>query len=127
MVSGVIRGITLDVSDLGASARFWSSVLGIDPVGHSAQYVWMDEVAPGVRLILQAVSEPKSQKNRAHLDLTAADPDALIERIRQLGGIRLEDVDEPDYALTVMADPDGYEFCVSRRLSPALRSGGDMP
>lgn len=79
--------------------------------------MWLDEVAPGVTLILQRVAETKTIKNRVHLELVATDAEATISRVVELGGTRIDDLDETDYALTVMGDPDGNEFCISRRPS----------
>lgn len=123
----VVRGVTLDVSDLARSERFWTAILDCEVADRYETYSWLDEIAPGVRLILQEVPEPKSAKNRAHLDLWSADPEALIVRVESLGGARIADVDDPAYSLTVMSDPDGNEFCISRRLSPALTAGAQIP
>ncbi len=124
---GVVRGITLDVADLDRAAAFWGAVLGLEVIDSYDTYVWLEDVAPGIRLILQRVPEAKSTKNRAHLDVSSPDPQALIERVEALGGSRISDVEDPAYSLTVMADPDGNEFCVTRRLSSALAAGTKMP
>jgi predicted enzyme related to lactoylglutathione lyase len=124
---GVVRGVTLDVSDLGRAERFWTSILDLEVTDRYDAYSWLEEMAPGVRLILQEVPEPKMHKNRVHLDLSSSDPEALLSRIESLGGARLADVEDPAYSLAVMADPDGNEFCVSRRLSTALTANKEMP
>ena len=68
----------------------------------------------GRRLLIQRVPEPKTVKNRLHLDLHA-DPgtrEAEVTRLEALGATVLRRVDEPSGAWTVMADPEGNEFCV---------------
>lgn len=122
-----VRGITVDVTDLSRGRRFWSRLLGLEVVAENDAYVWLGEVAPGLRLILQRVPEPKTVKNRVHLEISPADPDSAISRIEALGGTRIDDVEGPDYALTVMCDPDGNEFCVNRRPSVALLRTTEMP
>jgi len=123
----VVRGVTMDVSDLARSERFWTAILDCEVTDRYDTYSWLDEIAPGVRLILQEVPEPKSAKNRVHLDLWSANANALIVRVESLGGTRIADVEDPAYSLTVMSDPDGNEFCISRRLSPALTGGAEIP
>jgi predicted enzyme related to lactoylglutathione lyase len=122
-----VRGITIDVTDLDRSKAFWSRLLGITARTSSDSYVWFDEVAPGVTLILQRVPELKTVKNRVHLEILAADPEATISRVEELGGSRIGDVDDPEYAFTVMGDPDGNEFCLNRRPSVGLLSASEMP
>ncbi len=57
--------------------------------------------------------EPRTAKNRVHADLTTDDRDPEIARLVELGATRGEDYDEWGHAWTVMADPEGNEFCVS--------------
>jgi catechol 2,3-dioxygenase-like lactoylglutathione lyase family enzyme len=122
-----VRGITIDVTDLERSAIFWGSLLGVEVTGRYDTYLWLDEIAPGVRLILQQVAELKEAKNRVHLDVH---PDAgkdLVALVESLGGTRLSNVGDPSYSLTVMADPDGNEFCVLHQLSGALGGMREVP
>ena len=58
------------------------------------------------------VPEPKVAKN-LHLDLMAPDPEAEVTRLVELGGIRIAEREEHGYTWTVMADPEGNEFCVA--------------
>ncbi len=58
----------------------------------------------------------KAAKNRLHLDVAAADPEAEVTRLVELGATRVADVDEFGYTWTVMADPEGKEFCVAKSL-----------
>jgi predicted enzyme related to lactoylglutathione lyase len=122
-----VRGITIDVTDLDRSASFWSRLLGISERARDSDYVWFEEVAPGVTLILQRVPELKFAKNRVHLEILAADPEATISRVEKLGGSRISDLEIPQYAITVMGDPDGNEFCLNRRPSVGLLSASEMP
>jgi predicted enzyme related to lactoylglutathione lyase len=57
------------------------------------------------------LSEPKTVKNRLHLDLrvTAAERAALSEQLTALGGAVLQE--HPRF--TVMADPEGNELCLT--------------
>ena len=69
----------------------------------------------GMRLLFQVVPEPKTVKNRIHLDLHVGidDIDAEVERLETLGGKRLSDrFSENGATWVVMGDPEGNEFCV---------------
>jgi hypothetical protein len=66
------------------------------------------------------VSDDKSVKNRVHLDLNpggAVGPEereAEIERILALGARRVDVGQTGDESWSVLADPEGNEFCVLR-------------
>jgi hypothetical protein len=60
------------------------------------------------------VPEPKTAKNRMHLDLMSPDPDAEVAHLIELGATRVADMNEYGYEWTVMADPEGNEFCVAK-------------
>jgi Glyoxalase-like domain len=72
-----------------------------------------ERVGPG--LVFVPVPESKSGKNRLHLDLAphvSDDRDAEIDRLIGLGARRI-DVGQGDHvSWTVLADPEGNEFCV---------------
>ncbi|MFB7591171.1 VOC family protein [Streptomyces sp. NPDC056169] len=71
-------------------------------------------VGLGRRVLIQRVPEPKTTKNRLHLDLHP-DPgtrEAEVTRLEALGATVLRRVEEPSGSWTVMADPEGNEFCV---------------
>jgi hypothetical protein len=64
----------------------------------------------------------KAIKNRVHLDLTtgADDRDAEIERLLRLGARRVNIGQTGDESWTVLADPEGNEFCVVRPKSTLI-------
>ncbi|GAA3481054.1 VOC family protein [Streptomyces yanii] len=68
----------------------------------------------GRRLLFQRVPEPKTGKNRLHLDVHAGPErrDAEVARLEDLGATRLRKVEEPGGTWWVLADPEGNEFCV---------------
>ncbi|GAA2293765.1 VOC family protein [Glycomyces scopariae] len=70
-------------------------------------------VGKGMRLLFQTVPEPKTVKNRLHLDLHYG-PDAYeaeADRLESLGARRLGAYDEDGAKWILMADPEGNEFC----------------
>ncbi|MEU9381439.1 VOC family protein [Streptomyces sp. NPDC048279] len=68
----------------------------------------------GRRLLFQRVPEGKSGKNRLHIDLhgEAGERAQEVARLEALGATVLRHVSEPAGEWTVMADPEGNEFCV---------------
>ncbi|WP_437075250.1 VOC family protein [Streptomyces sp. enrichment culture] len=68
----------------------------------------------GRRLLFQRVPEPKTVKNRLHLDLHPGEGrrEEEVARLRGLGASVLREVKEPGGQWVVMADPEGNEFCV---------------
>jgi hypothetical protein len=72
-----------------------------------------ERMPPG--LVFVRVPEPKTVKNRLHLDLaphTSQDRDAEIARLEALGATRVDVGQTTAATWTVLADPEGNEFCV---------------
>ena len=106
----------LDCKDPQALAPFWAGALGYKQTAAAAQYVVL---GTGDRtqheLILQGVAEPKTAKNRMHLDIHADDIEAEAERLIGLGATKLEGpIEEWGERWIVLADPEGNELCVCR-------------
>ncbi|WP_239679090.1 VOC family protein [Natronosporangium hydrolyticum] len=58
-------------------------------------------------------AEPKIGKNRMHVDIHVTDAVAEVARLRGLGAqILVEPHDDDGWFTTVLADPEGNEFCV---------------
>ena len=111
--TGIVGIITVDCNDLEKVAGFWSALLGLAEKRRLPGYVFLDRICPGgPHLGFQQVPEPKTLKNRVHLDLGAPDPAALITRAVELGATRLRDYDESGFRWTVLTDPEGNEFCI---------------
>jgi len=67
-----------------------------------------------VGMCFMPVTGPKTVKNRVHLDLTssAADRDQEVDRLIALGARRVDIGQTGAESWTVLADPEGNEFCV---------------
>ena len=109
---GQFNEVVVDVSDLDRAGGFWMAVLGVKSVGGDDRYLWLEEQPGSLSIILQKVSEPKTGKNRVHVDLRVADLDAALVRVEALGGRKVRYVEEPGERFIVAADPDGNEFCL---------------
>ena len=108
-------GLVLDCADPDGLAEFWAKALGYAIVGGAGAYVMLLPSEPGEpQLLLQRVPEPKTAKNRMHLDIHVADIDAEAARLETLGARRVSSspYEESGTRWHLMADPEGNELCV---------------
>jgi hypothetical protein len=135
--------VTFDCADPRAVAQLWKAVLGYvdSPVpsgfdswdafdaslpveSQGSAWACQDPDGVGPRLFFQRVPEPKTVKNRVHLDvrvgvgLTGDDRVAALEadavRLEALGARRLylQLADEENESCLTMQDIEGNEFCL---------------
>ncbi|MFE6285307.1 VOC family protein [Streptomyces sp. NPDC057877] len=119
-----LRPVQVNIKALDAPAvgRFWAEALGWSAyspgvttyVGPGGGLVWPDPVVVGIDVV--PVPEPKTAaKNRIHLDLpttSAAHQAELVARLQSLGARAVHVGQGDDVPWTVLADPEGNEFCV---------------
>ncbi len=122
--------VTFDCASPRAVAGFWKAVLGyVDPptppdADDDSWAACQDPGGVGPRLYFQRVPEPKTVKNRVHLDvrvgvgLSGDERVAVLEaegaRLEALGARRLHllAADDENEACLVMQDVEGNEFCL---------------
>ncbi len=103
-----IVSITFDCTDAGALASFWGELLG-RPVADGATESYAElEGTPGMTFM--AVPEPKTTKNRVHLDLKVDDLSSEAERALALGATKQAEFDEGGFRWITFQDPAGNEF-----------------
>jgi predicted enzyme related to lactoylglutathione lyase len=116
ITGGVARlGLVLDCADPERLAEFWGPALGYVSLGTAGSYVALfPNGAPGPKLLLQRVAEPKAVKNRMHFDIEVADIQAEADRLVALGATRVSEEPCSEHGSTwlLMSDPEGNEFCV---------------
>jgi len=66
---------------------------------------------------LQRVPEPRSGKNRVHVDLSGGSRATEVPRLVGLGATVVGEHEMPGLVWTVLADPEGNEFCVGEHTS----------
>ena len=115
-----LRNIVVDCADPERLARFWAAALGYERAGIDDPTLF-NPATTYPRIQFLRVPEPKAVKNRLHLDLGAADRDAVVARLIDLGARELAVHDEDGDRFTVMADPEGNEFCVVAVSEPDRR------
>jgi hypothetical protein len=109
-----ISNVTFDCADPRRLGMFWSAVTGYTTVVERDDFVAL--AAPderGVRrMLFFKVPEPKTAKNRVHLDLAAKNPAEEVDRLVALGATSVEYREGETKSWTVMLDPEGNEFCI---------------
>lgn len=137
--------LTMDAADPQALGTFWAHALGYveepAPAGFASWadaltawgipedkwgdgYAIVDDGGTRARIFLQRVPEPKTAKNRLHIDIesgarrpgTTKDWAVLrstANRLVELGATVQREFNDPqDGEWIVMLDPEGNEFCV---------------
>lgn len=110
-----LYALIVDSHDIVALAAWWARALG-----WRIGYQDADEVSlrspegTGLWMTFVPVTDPKTVKNRLHVDLASesqVDQDARVAQL--LGdGARRADIGQAETPWTVLADPEGNEFCV---------------
>jgi hypothetical protein len=137
--------VTFDAADPPALAAFWGETIGYQeedpPEGFDSWEAWaeandlppeerdnyasrVDPDGAGPRLFFQRVPEPKTAKNRVHLDLSVSGGPgtpmeerrekvaAAVERAVAAGATRVKAYEEAGQHWVVLQDPEGNEFCL---------------
>lgn len=114
----------LDVRDLEGGTAFWSAALGAteEPLNPDSSQVYRRLRLPDapIRVLLQLTADPKSHKERMHLDLETDDVETEVRRLEALGATRWSHQHERGHDFWVMRDPWGNEFCVLETEFPDL-------
>ena len=108
-----VESITFDTTDPDKAAEWWAQAAG----GQLTPYVPGEYVAverqPGPKLMFQKVADPTPGKNNIHLDFSAADVDAELKRLVDLGATENGRHSMGPVAWVVLTDPEGNAFCVT--------------
>jgi predicted enzyme related to lactoylglutathione lyase len=116
-----LHHIVIDAHDLPRLARFWSQVLDWKILSQREREIVIGtDPDATVGICLMPAGDEKSVKNRVHLDLNPGgdaapnDREAEIRRILALGARRVDIGQSGTESWTVLADPEGNEFCIVR-------------
>lgn len=132
--------VTVDSADPHALADWWADALGWavepsdeafirrmiaeghardeDTTTHRGVLVWAVGAAirhpeSGRRVLFQLVPEPKTVKNRVHLDVNVGERrEAEVERLTAMGAKVLHQGQQGPYTWVTLADPEGNELCL---------------
>jgi hypothetical protein len=137
--------VVFDAADPPKLAAFWGEAIGYKeedpPEGFASWQAWaeatdlprgdwdkyasrVDPDGVGPRLFFQRVPEPKTAKNRVHLDLDVGGGRgtptgerrprvaAAVGRAVAAGATKLKEYNEAGQHWVVLQDPEGNEFCL---------------
>lgn len=107
--------VVFDAHDPVTLGHWWAealrwTVVNDDPLEFEIQE--QPDRLPGM-MFLQADGTKPTPKNRLHLDFRPDDQQSEVERLLDMGARRI-DVGQGDSSWSVLADPEGNEFCVLR-------------
>ena len=112
-MSSRLAQVAIDATDAEVVAAFWCAVLGWDVLERGEGVVCIGPATGGPGIDVLPVPQAKTGKNRLHLDLRAdGDRADELERLLSLGAQRVDVGQAPDVTWTVLADPEGNEFCL---------------
>ncbi|WP_066359951.1 VOC family protein [Herbidospora mongoliensis] len=107
---GAPAQLVVDCADPASLAAFWGRLLGAAPVHRDPSWSYVD--GP-LRIAFQRVPEPKTGKNRAHMDIRVTDVAAAAEAAAGWGATPHGPLQaDAQGAFQVMRDPEGNEFCL---------------
>lgn len=113
-----LGGTTIDCENPRALAEFWAAAMDYKiSEDYGGEFVMLlpegGTLGEVPYLGLQRVPEKRDGKNRAHLDFHTEDRLAEVERLVGLGASVLGEEKMPGLTWSVLADPEGNEFCVA--------------
>lgn len=104
--------IVIDCADAANLAEFWSTLLERAPIDGASTYFAVIPPGPdgSPAMMFLKVPEPRSGKNRMHIDLVSPERVAEVNRAVALGATQLGDFDEHGVQWTTLSDPEGNLF-----------------
>lgn len=114
-----IQFITVACDDPDRLASFWELALDGDrrELPDAIDPVIVDRPGEGPALLFKDLPKGTERDLPIHLDLSTADREATVERLRDLGAsvrkTKTETYETHTATWTVMEDPEGNGFCVS--------------
>ena len=110
-----IAMITIDTGDARKLAEFWTAALGTTIQNDWGEFIVLaPNIEGGVALGIQQVPDATPGKNRVHFDSHVPDRLAEVARLVALGATEVAVHSVPGLVWSVLADPEGNEFCVGQ-------------
>ncbi len=110
MTMATFKDLCIDATDPAVLGPFWAAALGLTAEPLDDGDVRLTGTTPRQTVWINRVPEPRTVKQRMHLDVHVGSPSDL----EALGARTLASLDH----WTVMADPQGGEFCAFPRVEP---------
>jgi hypothetical protein len=104
MALATYKDLCIDATDPVRLGEFWAGVLDLELHRQDNGDTYLTGPTKQHTIWVNRVPEPKTVKHRLHIDVNAAS----VEEVVALGATVLDD---HSFRWTLMADPDGNEFC----------------
>ena len=101
------KDLCLDAEDPVALGTFWGTILGLEVHHLDDGDVVLRGASPDETIWVNRVPESKTVKHRLHVDVHTRSVDDLV----RAGATVLEPASEAGFPWTILADPEGGEFC----------------
>ena len=106
--------VTVDTSDAEELGQWWAEQTGAEvDQTNGGWFVVLKGGGLPVLLAFQKVDDPSPGKNKLHLDLSANDLDAEVDRLVAAGASLVARRGDDSFRWATMADPHGNEFDVA--------------
>ena len=109
--------VTINSTDAEPLARWWAEQTKAEITQtNGGWFVVLEGGGLPVMLAFQKVDDQSVAKNSIHLDLSAPDLDAEVERLLTAGATLVERRGEKTFRWVTLADPQGNEFDVAEHV-----------
>jgi hypothetical protein len=106
--------VTVDTQDARELAQWWADQTGAEVADdYDGWFVMLKGGGLPIVLAFQKVEDPTPGKNRMHLDLTAGDVQAEVDRLVAAGASFVEYRGDESFRWATMSDPHGNLFDVA--------------
>ncbi len=107
MALATFKDLCIDATDAPVLGRFWGVVLGRDVQVLDDGDVVLRGARPTDTIWVNQVPESRTVSHRVHLDLSVGSLDPLVAA----GATVVVPAEQSGFTWTIMADPEGGEFC----------------
>jgi predicted enzyme related to lactoylglutathione lyase len=109
----LVIDVAIDVNATDEMAHFYETLLGYERAWDRPGHVYLvDPSGRGPHVYLQQVPEPRTTKNRLHLDIVVPSLSEAVARAVELGATRVEERRTAYTWFEVLADPEGNLLCL---------------
>lgn len=108
-----LESVVINVLDLEREVDFWMDFLRTSIARSVDGFTWLAARDGEPSVALQLVEHAAEGPRRLHLDFSTDDVETEVSRVVTLGGSIVARHQVADFAWTIVADPEGNEFCLS--------------
>lgn len=110
-----LNNIVCDAAEPKELAEWWCAHFAGELQIYNQDFVGVKLPGAHIEIWFQRQTLPTPGKNRLHLDLHAEDLEQTVAELVADGAALVAEHVEPTFSWTVLADPEGNQFCVSQK------------